>query len=131
MPGSDPVIVDRRSLLATAAALPFAAAFPGAAAGAELIGGGRLLGFGVNYGLASASAYRFLKASGASPEATIATDLDHLRRLGLDGLRLCFWGDWENSDAAGNLIDNEHLRLLERIVAEAEAALSRWHSQDR
>ena len=28
-------------------------------------------------------------------------------------------GDWQNTDAKGNLIQNEHLRLLERLIEEA------------
>jgi hypothetical protein len=74
--------------------------------------------FGVNYGLPSASAYRFLKASGADPLDTVRADLTHLQRLGSDAVRLAFWGDWETSDVHGNLIENEHLLLLDEVLCE-------------
>ena len=36
----------------------------------------------------------------------------------IDALRLSFWGDWENCDRKGNLIANDHLDLLDYVVAE-------------
>jgi hypothetical protein len=39
--------------------------------------------------------------------------------MGWDGLRLTFWGDWEASDSAGNLIANDHLDLLDYLIARA------------
>jgi len=33
-----------------------------------------------------------------------------------------FWGDWEASDSAGNLIANDHLDLLDYLVARAKRA---------
>jgi hypothetical protein len=42
-------------------------------------------------------------------------------RMGWDGLRLTFWGDWEASDTAGNLIANDHLDLQDYLIARARA----------
>lgn len=76
--------------------------------------------FGVNYCLPSASAYRMVKRVGASYEKTIDDDVAHFARMGLDGIRLSFWGDWECADENGNLIDNEHLRLLDYLIFKAK-----------
>jgi len=76
--------------------------------------------FGVNYCLPSASAYRMVAKAGASYEQTIDQDVCHFARMGLDGIRLSFWGDWECADANGNLIDNEHLRLLDYLIYKAK-----------
>jgi hypothetical protein len=76
--------------------------------------------FGVNYCLPSASAYRMVARVGASYEKTIDEDVAHFARMGLDGIRLSFWGDWECADANGNLIDNEHLRLLDYLICKAK-----------
>jgi hypothetical protein len=43
----------------------------------------------------------------------------HFARMGWDGLRLTFWGDWEASDTAGNLIANDHLDLQDYLIARA------------
>ncbi len=76
--------------------------------------------FGVNYCLPSASAYRMVGRAGVSYEQTIDQDVTHFARMGLDGIRLSFWGDWECADANGNLIDNEHLRLLDYLICKAK-----------
>ena len=76
--------------------------------------------FGVNYCLPSASAYRMAARVGASYKQTIDQDVAHFARMGLDGIRLSFWGDWECADANGNLIDNEHLRLLDYLIYKAK-----------
>ncbi|MDZ4362850.1 hypothetical protein, partial [Brevundimonas sp.] len=77
--------------------------------------------FGVNYCLPSASAYRYARAAGADLDRTVIQDLDHLKRLGQDAIRLSFWGDYEVTERNGDLIENDHLRLLDRVVAEASA----------
>lgn len=79
----------------------------------------RVVLFGANYCLPSACDYRAAEYVGADRDAMITEDLDHFKRMGWDGLRLCFWGDWQNTDVVGNLIDNDHLRLLDRLIAEA------------
>lgn len=75
--------------------------------------------YGANYCLPSACDYRAAAYVNGDRDAMIAEDLDHFKRMGWDGLRLCFWGDWQNTDVKGNLIQNEHLRLLERLIDEA------------
>src|SRR3989442_1412884 len=49
----------------------------------------------------------------------IDEDMAQFARMCWDGLRLTFWGDWESSDSAGNLIANDHLDLLDYLVARA------------
>jgi len=78
--------------------------------------------FGVNYCAISASGFRALKAVGSDIRVCIDRDLAHLKRLGCDAIRLCFWGDWENSTPEGHLLVNEHLDLLDYLVAEASKA---------
>ena len=75
--------------------------------------------YGANYCLPSACDFRAAVYVDGDRDAMISEDLDHFKRMGWDGLRLCFWGDWQNTDAQGNLIQNEHLRLLERLIDEA------------
>lgn len=81
--------------------------------------------FGANYCLPSASDYRAAgRASpagyvGADRKKLIEQDMAHFARMGWDGLRLSFWGDWENSDKNGNLIQNDHLDLLDYLIARA------------
>jgi hypothetical protein len=61
-----------------------------------------------------------VKRVGASHDQTIDQDISHFARMGLDGLRLSFWGDWQCSDREGNLLDNEHLRLLDYVIYQAK-----------
>lgn len=75
--------------------------------------------FGANYCLPSACDYRAASYVDADRREMIREDLDHFKRMGFDGLRLCFWGDRQNSDALGNLVENDHLDLFDRLVAEA------------
>jgi hypothetical protein len=75
--------------------------------------------FGANYVLPSASDYRAAGYLGADRKRMIEEDMAHFARMGWDGLRLTFWGDWESSDSAGNLIANDHLDLLDWLVARA------------
>jgi hypothetical protein len=50
----------------------------------------------------------------------IDEDMAQFARMDWDGLRLTFWGDWEASDSAGNLIANDHLDLLDYLIARAK-----------
>lgn len=75
--------------------------------------------YGANYCLPSACDFRAAAYVDGNRDSMIMEDLDHFKRMGWDGLRLCFWGDWQNTDKRGNLIYNEHLRLLERLISEA------------
>ena len=75
--------------------------------------------FGANYILPSASDYRAAGYVGADRKKMIDDDMAHFARMGWDGLRLTLWGDWENSDHAGNLIVNDHLDLFDYLIARA------------
>ncbi|HEX6965493.1 MAG TPA: hypothetical protein VF166_06815 [Gemmatimonadaceae bacterium] len=75
--------------------------------------------FGANYVLPTASDYRAAGYLHADRKRMIDEDMAHFARMGWDGMRLTFWGDWEASDSAGNLIDNEHLDLLDYLIARA------------
>lgn len=77
--------------------------------------------FGVNYTLPFAYSYRahqaLNKLSGISHEQAIREDVYHLSRLGVDAFRVHVW-DVEITDTLGNLQQNEHLKLLDFLVAE-------------
>ena len=73
--------------------------------------------FGVNYTTPFAYAYRAHQKLGVSHEQAIRQDVYHLARLGVDAFRVHVW-DVEITDTAGNLLENEHLRLLDFLVNE-------------
>lgn len=73
--------------------------------------------FGVNYTAPFAYGNRAIKKMGVSPEQAIKDDVYHLSRLGLDAFRVHVW-DTEISDSLGNLLNNEHLRLFDFLIAE-------------
>ncbi len=73
--------------------------------------------FGVNYTTPFAHAYRAHLRLGIDPEDAIRNDVYHFARLGLDAFRVHIW-DTEISDTAGNLLNNEHLRLYDFLLAE-------------
>ena len=75
--------------------------------------------FGANYVLPTASDYRAAGYLRADRKRMIDEDMAQFARLGWDGLRLTFWGDWEASDRAGNLIANDHLDLQDYLIAKA------------
>ena len=75
--------------------------------------------FGANYVLPSASDYRAAGYLGLDRKRMIDEDMAHFARMGWDGLRLTFWGDWESSDREGNLVANDHLDLLDYLIARA------------
>jgi len=75
--------------------------------------------FGANYVLPTASDYRAAGYVRADRKQMIDEDMAQFARMGWDGLRLTFWGDWEASDSAGNLIANDHLDLLDYLIARA------------
>lgn len=75
--------------------------------------------FGANYGVFSGGDYRMAELVGADHKALIDADMAHFARMGWDGLRLCFYGDWENSDHEGNLVENHHLELMDYTVSRA------------
>ena len=75
--------------------------------------------FGVNYYAPFSIDHHQLKALGIPVEETIDRDLLHLARMGLNLIRLHVF-DREISDPEGNLVDNEHLRLLDYLIAKAK-----------
>ncbi|HEX2100249.1 MAG TPA: hypothetical protein VHF69_06290 [Candidatus Synoicihabitans sp.] len=76
--------------------------------------------FGANYCLPSASDYRAAGYVGADRKQLVEKDLLHFARMGWDAMRICLWGDWENSDVHGNLIVNDHLDVMDYAIAEAK-----------
>ena len=97
--------------------------------------------YGVNYTTPFAYAYRAHKALGADIEKAIQQDVYHFARLGFDAFRVHVW-DTEISDTAGNLLDNDHLRLFDFLLAElkkkkyqndhyADRFLGQWLSRAR
>ncbi len=75
--------------------------------------------FGVNYTAPFAYAYRALGYVGAERKAAIDMDVAHFARLGLTAYRIHVW-DREVSDRQGNLLENEHLDLLDYLIARLE-----------
>ena len=75
--------------------------------------------YGANYCLMSGSDYRMAGLVGQDRKAMIDEDMAQFARMGWTVLRLCSWGDWENSDRAGNLVVNEHVDLLDYLIAKA------------
>ena len=75
--------------------------------------------FGANYTLPSASDYRAAGYVTQDRKKLIDEDMAHFARMGWDALRLALWGDWENTDRAGNLIVNDHLDLADYLIAKA------------
>ncbi|HVE61531.1 MAG TPA: hypothetical protein VNA26_06915, partial [Chitinophagaceae bacterium] len=73
--------------------------------------------FGVNYTTPFAFAYRAQKALNVNLERAIQNDVYHFARLGLNAFRVHVW-DTEISDTLGNLLENEHLRLFDFLLAE-------------
>jgi hypothetical protein len=75
--------------------------------------------FGANYCVMSGSDYRMAGRVSTDRKAMIDEDMAQFARMGFTALRLCSWGDWENSDRDGNLIVNEHVDLLDYLIAKA------------
>ena len=75
--------------------------------------------FGANYCLMSGSDYRMAGLIGGDRRKMIDEDMAQFARMGWTALRLCSWGDWENADRQGNLIVNEHVDLLDYLIAAA------------
>jgi hypothetical protein len=76
--------------------------------------------FGANYCLPSATDFRAAGYVGADRKKLVEQDMTHFARMGWDAMRLCLWGDWENSDEKGNLLVNEHLDVMDYAIAEAK-----------
>jgi hypothetical protein len=76
--------------------------------------------FGANYCLPSACDYRAAGYISGDRKKMIDQDMTHFARMGWDGLRVCLWGDYENSDKKGNLIKNDHLDLMDYLIFKAK-----------
>lgn len=72
--------------------------------------------FGTNYTLPFAHAYRAMNTLGIDRKEAIDRDVYHLSRMGVNAFRLHLW-DVELSDSVGNLIENDHLDLLDYLLA--------------
>lgn len=75
--------------------------------------------FGANYAITSSSDYRAAGYLTQDRKRLIDEDVAHFARMGWNGMRIAFWGDWQASDRQGNLIANDHLDLLDYLVAKA------------
>jgi hypothetical protein len=75
--------------------------------------------YGANYCVMSGSDYRMAGLVANDRKAMIDEDMAQFARMGWTAVRLCSWGDWENSDKAGNLLINEHVDLLDYVIAKA------------
>lgn len=76
--------------------------------------------FGANYCLPSACDYRAAGYVTNDRKKVVDADMAHFARMGWDALRLCLWGDWENSDTLGNLVNNDHLNLMDYVIFKAK-----------
>jgi hypothetical protein len=72
--------------------------------------------FGVNYTLPFAHAYRAAGYLGIDRKKAIEEDVYHFARLGFNAYRIHLW-DVELSDSKGNLLENEHLDLLDYLIS--------------
>lgn len=72
--------------------------------------------YGVNYTLPFAHAYRAMGYLGKDRKEAIDRDVYHLSRLGFNAYRIHVW-DVEISDAKGQLLENEHLNLLDYLIS--------------
>jgi hypothetical protein len=72
--------------------------------------------YGVNYTLPFAHGYRAINSVGKNHKEAIDKDVYHFARLGFNAYRIHIW-DVEVSDAKGNLKENEHLDLLDYLIA--------------
>lgn len=75
--------------------------------------------YGTNYTAPFAYSYRALGYLGKDRKRAIDRDIYHIARMGLNAFRLHLW-DAELADSAGNLLANEHLDLLDYMIAELE-----------
>ncbi|MDH5805627.1 MAG: hypothetical protein OEZ54_10665, partial [Gemmatimonadota bacterium] len=80
------------------------------------VSGSEVALFGVNYSTPFAHAYRAHGRLGVDHKEAIDADVLHLARLGLDAYRIHVW-DREVSDREGNLLENEHVDLLDYLMA--------------
>lgn len=72
---------------------------------------------GVNYSPSFAFGFRSIQQLKLSHKDAIDMDIDHIQRLGLNAYRIHVW-EKEISDSDGNIIINEHLKLLDYTISE-------------
>lgn len=72
--------------------------------------------YGVNYTLPFAHAYRAIQRLGIDPKVAIDKDVYHFSRLGFNAYRIHLW-DVELTDSIGNLLANDHLDLMDYLIA--------------
>ena len=75
--------------------------------------------YGSNYVIHTASDYRAAGYVGGDRKRMIDEDVAQMARMGWDGMRITFWGDWQAADSAGNLLENEHLDLMDYLIFKA------------
>jgi hypothetical protein len=75
--------------------------------------------FGANYCLPSASDYRAAHYLTSDLKKLVREDMEQFARMGWNAVRLSFWGDFENSDRYGNLLENDHLDLMDYVIWQA------------
>lgn len=75
--------------------------------------------YGTNYTVPFAHAYRALDYLNIDHKKAIDRDVYHFARLGFNAYRIHIW-DVEISDAQGNLTENEHLDLLDYLIAQLQ-----------
>jgi hypothetical protein len=79
--------------------------------------GGEVALWGVNYYPQSWEQYQSLKKLGIDHRRSMEEDFEDFQAMGLDIIRIHVF-DTEITDAAGNLVRNEHLDLLDYLVAQ-------------
>ncbi|MGO8747184.1 MAG: hypothetical protein ACLQNE_14455 [Thermoguttaceae bacterium] len=79
--------------------------------------GGEVALWGVNYYPQSWEQYQSLKKLGIDHRRSMEEDFEDFQAMGLDVIRIHVF-DTEITDAAGNLVRNEHLDLLDYLVAQ-------------
>ena len=79
--------------------------------------GGEVALWGVNYYPQSWEQYQSLKKLNIDHRQSIDEDFDDFQAMGLDVIRIHVF-DTEITDAAGNLVRNDHLDLLDYLVAQ-------------
>lgn len=72
--------------------------------------------FGFNYCMPFAHGYRSHGLLGIDRKTAIDRDIYHMTRLGINAFRIHVW-DVEISDREGNLLENDHLDLLDYTIA--------------
>lgn len=75
--------------------------------------------YGTNYTLPFAHGYRATGALDVDRKEAINRDVYHMSRMGINAFRMHLW-DAELADSIGNLLENEHLDLLDYLIAQLE-----------